>query len=111
VALDSSGHVFLTGYFAETAHFGADSLTSAGESDVVVAEIKNGQWAALMQGGGPGSDSPRRLSNLGKDKLWVTGRVLPGEADFGGEAASVDGFGDAFLWRLKRTECDRDYYR
>lgn len=110
VAIDSSANLFVTGSFSETALFGSSQLTSVGESDVFVAELHSGQWVDLVQAGGPGADSSRRIANLGNDRLWVTGRVLGGSTEFAGLATTVDGVADAFLWHLRKPSCRSTRY-
>ncbi len=75
IALDSSGNVFVTGYFDGTAQFGALSLTSAGGSDVFVAKLDggNGQFLWVQQRGGSGYDRGNAVAIDPSGNLIVAG--------------------------------------
>jgi hypothetical protein len=52
VAIDSSGNIYMTGLFQNTASFGAASVTSSGLSDIFVAKYDPQRHVAMGQLGG-----------------------------------------------------------
>jgi hypothetical protein len=97
VAVDGSGNVYVTGYYAGTASFGATTLTSAGEPDVFVSKYSTGgvlQW--VRQAGGTGYDVGHSVSVDGSGNVYITG-YFNNTATFGGTTLSSAGSNDVFL--------------
>ena len=122
IATDSSGSVYVTGEFEETAMFGAQTLTSSGWSDVFVAKldaVSNVLWA--VSAGGSGTDIGRGIATDASGNVYVTGR-FSGTATFGAYTlgtpwgnpeifvAKLDSSGN-FLWAVSAggTLADEGY--
>lgn len=112
LVLDSSGSVYVTGSFSDTADFdpgvGTFNLTSAGAEDAFIWKLDtagNFVWAAAMRG--TGSDKARGIDVDAAGNVYTTGSFA-GTADFDPDAASEynltsDGTIDAFVWKLVQT--------
>lgn len=95
---DGSGIV--TGYFFDTADFGAIQRTSAGVGDVFVARVNaNGTFAWVAQAGGVGDESGLGVSALADGSSIVTGYFY-GTAGFGATNLTSAGGGDVFVARV-----------
>ena len=100
--VDSAGNLYLCGYFASSATFGAKLLTSRGQFDLFVARLDPAgdvQWA--VSAGGP---ADVRCNGLAVDKggISVTGDFL-GTATFGSAKVTSRGQTDVFVARLDPT--------
>lgn len=105
VAVDASGNIYITGYFAETADFnpgpGIDTVRSAGGSDVFLAKYdQNGNYLWAKGIGGNKSDNAFGVAVDGKGGVYIAG-YFNGTADFD-PGAGIDtlvslGLGDIFL--------------
>ncbi|GAB3173587.1 hypothetical protein GCM10027291_30170 [Telluribacter humicola] len=74
IGLDSSGNVYIAGFFDGTINFGFTSLTSSGSRDVFVIKINsigNLEWA--RQGGGNNQDNAQGIAVDGNGNVYVTG--------------------------------------
>ncbi len=91
------GSSIITGYFNDTASFGATILTSAGSDDSFTAKVNaDGSYAWATQGGGAGYDVARGVSALPDGSSIITGYFI-GTASFGvtnltSDAGSYDSF-------------------
>lgn len=84
VATDGSGNIYMTGYYSLTAGFGANSLTSSGQSDIFIVKTNASgtvQWA--ISAGGTGSDRGVSIKADNAGNVYVTG-FYSGTANFGG---------------------------
>ena len=108
VAVDSSGSVLVTGYFAGTVDFnpgaGTANLTSAGSNDVFVLKLDLAgtyQWAQRV--GATSSDIGYSVAVDGGGNLLVTGS-FQGTVDFDPGAGTLGltsaGLQDIFAWKL-----------
>jgi hypothetical protein len=85
IAVSGSG-VYLTGYFYDTARFGATSVSSAGGSDIFVAKLTDAgpsasfTWA--IGAGGADIDEANAIT-LGNSALYVSGAIGSPAARFG----------------------------
>lgn len=76
VAIDSSGNVFVTGYFSEIASFGSSTLTSKGGRDIVVAKLdKDGKWLWSKHAGSSSSDYSYSIATDPSGNAYVTGYI------------------------------------
>lgn len=97
VVVDSSGNVFVTGYFAQTAVFGDTSVISVGGLDMFLAKYNNnGTLLWVRTAGGPDNDAARDIA-IGKDQsVYITGGFQT-SASFGATNLVSAGLGDIFL--------------
>ncbi len=117
IAVDTSGNVYVTGYFFGTVDFGTGPLTSNGY-DIVVAKYTTngvGVWAKVL--GGSSSDMGQAIAVDGSGNVYVAGQFAA-TVDFGGgpltSAGGFDGFlakyttNGAFVWakRVGGTSVD-----
>jgi len=101
IAIDNSGNLYVTGFFASTASFGAISLTSVGGDDIFVAKLDlRGNWLWAKNAGGSSVWDWGRcitVDNLGN--LYITGD-FEGTAFFGETILTSFGSGDGFVAKL-----------
>ena len=97
VAVDSRGNVVVTGYFAGSVDFGLGALTSAGQTDILVAKYSaNGVAAWTRRFGGVILDFGFGVAVDPSDNVLLTGSFST-TADFGGGALASVGLNDVFL--------------
>lgn len=108
IALDSSGNVYTTGYFYNTADFdpgaGTANLTSAGVDDVYISKFDssgNYVWARRM--GGTDSDIGAGVAVDSNGNVFSTG-MFNGTIDVDPDACSQNltsgGNRDIYVWKL-----------
>ncbi|TNE50414.1 MAG: hypothetical protein EP343_08085 [Deltaproteobacteria bacterium] len=109
VDVDSSGNVYVTGYFYNNATFGSISLTSAGSADIFVGQVSNsGVWQWVKRAGGKTSsengtsDYGRSVRLDGSGNAYVVGYFYT-DADFGSTSISTQGGGDIFVTKLDKS--------
>ena len=62
-AVDSSGNVYVTGFFQGTANFGSGNITSAGSTDIYVLKLNSsGTFQWVYTAGGGGSDNGKGIA-------------------------------------------------
>ena len=109
VAVDSSGNVYTTGQFRQTADFdpgpGTANLTSAGFTDVFVSKLdSSGNYVWSKQMGGTVGESGYSLAVDSGGNVYITG-YFQGTADFDPGAGTVSlttagGLEDVFVSKL-----------
>ncbi|MGI4872658.1 MAG: hypothetical protein ACRYFX_15970 [Janthinobacterium lividum] len=88
-AIDASGNVFVTGYFAGSVTFGGTTLTSAGGNDLFVAKwvpgasLGTGSWTWAQRGGGTGDDQGLGIA-VSSTSVYVTGYLTNTTANAAG---------------------------
>jgi hypothetical protein len=88
-AVDASGNVFVTGYFAGSVTFGSTTLTSTGGNDLFVAKwvpgtgIGTGSWTWAQSGGGTGDDQGLGIA-VSNTNIYVTGYLTNNTANAAG---------------------------
>ena len=100
VHMDASGNSYVSGRFKDTAIFGATTLTSAGEMDVVVVKYDSGGnivWT--KQAGGSDSDYGQAVGTDSDDNVLVGG-IFKLSADFDLLTADSEGDDDLFIAKL-----------
>jgi Beta-propeller repeat len=98
VTTDTSGNVYITGYFYGTADFGGASLVSKGSSDVFLASYdKDGKHRWSKGFGGTSSDYGYDVATDSSGNVYVTGYFNSAAADFGGATLATKGSADVFL--------------
>ncbi|KAK3265386.1 hypothetical protein CYMTET_25928 [Cymbomonas tetramitiformis] len=103
VATDGFGNVLVAGHMTDTATFGEQVLTSAGESDVLVLKV-SAEGTVLWAAASGGSDSDKGYSlavDLATSSIFVTGVFASAPATFAPDSilASAGGY-DAFVLKL-----------
>jgi len=74
IRVDAAGNAYVVGTFQGPAQFAANTLTSAGSVDIVVAAYTpQGQLAWVQQAGGPGPDSGSFLGLDASGNVYVYG--------------------------------------
>ena len=89
VATDSSGNVYVTGYYSGTIIIGSTTLTNAGGTDAFVTKYNTSgtvQWAKSI--GGTSSDSGNGIATDSSGNVYVTGRYN-GTANFGPDTSLI----------------------
>lgn len=102
VAVDASGNVIVTGYFASAVDFGGGVLTSAGNNDIFVAEF--GVEGAHLWSDRFGDEDFQEACAAAVDasgSVIITG-WFASAVDFGGGALTSAGKGDVFLAKFGR---------
>ena len=103
VAVDNWGHVFITGLFAHTVAFGPTTLTSAGNLDILVAQLNatTGAWQWARRAGGSDEDAGLSLAADATGHACVTGTFYSAAAQFGNQTINPSaGMADVFITRL-----------
>jgi len=100
ISVDVNGNSYVTGYFKETAAFGADSLTSSGSYDIFMAKLDtDGDWQWAKQAGGTSSDYGYGMSVDVNGNLYVTGYFRETAAFGSTTLTSIDSY-DIFVAKL-----------
>lgn len=74
VAVDPSGNVFVTGYFATTINFGSSDLVSAGSYDLFLAKFTAaGDHVWSKRFGGAGAEVPKSIALDAAGNVFVAG--------------------------------------
>lgn len=97
VVADGAGNVYLTGSFQGSVDFGGGPLTTAGSTDIFLAQFDlsgNPTWSERF--GDSAAQKGHDLATYGADNLFVTGEFL-GSVDFGGGALTCAGGTDIFV--------------
>jgi hypothetical protein len=99
LSCDSNGNILLTGYFQNTADFGASNLTSNGVQDIFIARMdSDGNWLWVQQVGGTGNDQGDDTF-VDNDNCYVNG-FFSGIVTFGETTLTSAGNLDAFFVKL-----------
>ncbi len=103
ITTDASNNIYTCGRFSGYALFGSNPLTSAGQSDVVVARY-NASGACLwaVKGGGTGTDEPNAITTDDSGNVYVTG-FFTGTATFGAATLVSTGGRDVFVVKYNAT--------
>ncbi|MDO9577999.1 MAG: SBBP repeat-containing protein [Candidatus Cloacimonadales bacterium] len=100
ITIDGIGNIYVTGYFQETATFGAYSLTSYGETDILVAKIdSNGYWLWASQAGSTSGEYSCGITIGSAGSSYVTG-FFNGTATFGAYSLTTSGNTDIFVAKI-----------
>ena len=97
IALDSSGNIYVTGYYWSTVDFGGGNVTSNGNWDAFLLKLDSSgtfQWVKSY-GSNSGNDLGRDVAIDSNDNIYMLG-TYRGTVDFGaGDVAATDA--DIFL--------------
>jgi hypothetical protein len=100
IALDTSGNVYLTGYFMLSIAFGPTVMTSYGNADIFVTKMNSGaiyQWA--RQAGGLSDDVGISIVSDSQGNSYVTGYFMDA-ALFANVTLTGYGLQDAYIAKL-----------
>ena len=96
IAVDSSGNIYMTGYFKGTAAFGNRTLISSGDRDIFTARYNSsGDLVWVKQAGGSGEDNSSSVTADSMGNIVVTGS-FSGTASFGNTTLVSKGGSDIF---------------
>jgi len=99
IALDASGHVYITGYFMGDVSFGDHELINAGGEDIFVAKLNvNGTWDWASPAGGSTNyyDKGLGIALDGNGSCYITG-CFTGTGYFGDTQLVSPGNEDIFI--------------
>jgi hypothetical protein len=108
IVIDSSGFLYITGYFSSTADFdpsaGTANLTSAGRDDVFVTKLdSDGNYVWAKRFGGTDTDNGVSIAVHSSGSVYVAGYFY-GTADFdpgtGTENLTASGHADIYVVKL-----------
>jgi hypothetical protein len=100
IAVDATGNVLVTGYFAGGIDFGGGALTSAGTYDVFVAKLDGaGAYGWARRFGDADAQAGGGVTTDMAGNVVVTG-IMKGQADFGGGPLASGGGKDIFVAKL-----------
>jgi len=100
VAVDSSGNVYVSGYFSETATFGSIPLSSDGGREVFVAKAdSDGNWLWALSAGDTNNERGLGIAVDDSGGVYLTG-FFENTAYFGSLLLTSNGGSDIFVARL-----------
>src|SRR5210317_1308270 len=103
IAVDSSGNIYITGYFYETVDFGGGNVTSAGSADIFVLKLNSSgtfQWVNIF--GGTSADVGEGITVDSSGNPYITGWFYE-TVDFGGGNVTSAGVADIFVLKLNSS--------
>lgn len=105
-------YAYVTGYFANTATLGSNSVTSAGNRDFLIAKVDtNGNWIWAESGGSSGLDQSFAIDiNSTGDRLYVAGQWV-GSMTIGSQTYISNGNSDGFIAYFDTTGTIDDLYQ
>jgi hypothetical protein len=110
IARDSSGNIYITGYFADTVDFdpgtGTDNITAAGDQDIFITKISSDgtyAWTKTM-GGSSSTGEGVAVTCDSSGNIYVTGYFWGGTVDFdpgtGTDNKTALGDDDLFITKI-----------
>ncbi|MFM2206269.1 MAG: hypothetical protein RL213_244 [Bacteroidota bacterium] len=97
ISTDSTGNVYVTGWFSGTIQLGGQTLTSSGQQDIFVACFDNmGTLNWLRQAGGPSNDVSASIVTTPSGESYITG-WFSGTCDFDDSLVVSNGSLDMFV--------------
>ena len=98
--VDSSGNLYITGYFKGTVDFGSGNITSAGNEDIFVLKLNSsGEFEWVFTGGSTGNDKGNAISVDANGNVVVTG-YFNYIANFSSASCTSNGSSDIFFLKL-----------
>lgn len=100
IAVDSSGNVYITGYYRGSASFGTTLSANGNFTEIYVAKLDtNGNWLWAKRAGGTSHDKGNSIEVSGPGNVYVSG-YFSLMADFGSTVLSSSGSNDIFIAKL-----------
>ena len=120
ISTDAQGNSYITGYFTETASFGATDLVSSGESDIFLAKLDpNGGFLWAKRAGGIAYDTGTGITVGRQGRVYISGCFYE-TAYFDDIALVSNGYydifiacldpGNGFVWAKGAGAIDGDYF-
>jgi len=101
---DTSGNLYVTGYFNEHLDFNGTTFTTAGETDIFVAKYDpNGNVLWAKSTGGPNGDNGFGIAVDKSENVYVTGFFKSSPITFGSTTLTSAGWHDVFVAKLGST--------
>ncbi len=104
IALDSSGNVYVVGYYQQTVDFGGGDVTSNQSFDAFLLKLNSSgtfQWVKSY-GGSLGNDLGRDVAIDSSDNIYMLGAFRT-TVDFGGGDVTSNGNADVFLVKFNSS--------
>jgi hypothetical protein len=104
IALDSSGNVYVVGYYQQTVDFGGGDVTSNQSFDAFLLKLNSSgtfQWVKSF-GGSSGNDLGRDVAIDSSDNIYMLGAFRT-TVDFGGGNVTSNGNADVFLVKFNSS--------
>ena len=104
IALDSSGNVYVVGYYQQTVDFGGGDVTSNQSFDAFLLKLNSSgtfQWVKSY-GGSLGNDLGRDVAIDSSGNIYMLGAFRT-TVDFGGGNVTSNGNADVFLVKLNSS--------
>ncbi|HPI42519.1 MAG TPA: SBBP repeat-containing protein [Candidatus Cloacimonas acidaminovorans] len=101
ITVDANGNSYVTGYFLESATFGATTLTSSGNEDIFIAKLDiNGNWLWAKKAGGTSYDYGCCIAVDDNGNSYITGFFCSSSCSFGNTTLTSSGSDDIFVAKL-----------
>ena len=107
IICNSDGNIYATGKFEQSAIFGTNTLTSAGNADVFMTKMDpvNGSLIWVKQLGGNAYDQANSMTHDAFGNIYTTGQFI-GQVFFGSEPLYSSGNADVFIARTNSQSGD-----
>ena len=103
IALDSSGNIYVTGYYWSTVDFGGGNVTSNGNWDAFLLKLNSsGTFQWVKSYGSNYNDLGRDVAIDSNDNIYMLGNYR-GTVDFGGGDENGANSGDIFLVKFNSS--------
>ena len=101
IALDSSGNIYVAGYYENTVDFGGGNITSNGSWDAYLLKLNSsGTFQWVKSYGASNNDLGRDVAIDSNDNIYLTGNFR-GTVDFGGGDVSSNPSTNAYIFLVK----------
>ena len=101
IALDSSGNIYVAGYYENTVDFGGGNITSNGSWDAYLLKLNSsGTFQWVKSYGASSNDLGRDVAIDSNDNIYLTGNFR-GTVDFGGGDVSSNPSTNAYIFLVK----------
>ena len=101
IALDSSGNIYVAGYYENTVDFGGGNITSNGSWDAYLLKLNSsGTFQWVKSYGASSNDLGRDVAIDSNDNIYLTGNFR-GTVDFGGGDVSSNPSNNAYIFLVK----------
>ena len=101
IALDSSGNIYVAGYYENTVNFGGGNITSNGSWDAYLLKLNSsGTFQWVKSYGASNNDLGRDVAIDSNDNIYLTGNFR-GTVDFGGGDVSSNPSNNPYIFLVK----------